>query len=282
MTRVDQLPLEIRESTRAVVWRFVIRDGKPTKPPFRVRRPHEPAAVDDSSTWATLAEALAVVRAGKADGVGIILGDGLVGVDLDHCRDPDTGAITLEALAIVRALASYAEVSPSGTGLHILAHGTLPAGRRRNGKIEMYAEARYFTITGMHVAGTPMALEERTAALATVHAQVFGTSARPLPEPRFREPSSLDDTALIERAHAARNGAKFAALWRGDWSGYPSQSEADQALANLLGYWTDGDAARVDRLFRRSRLMRSKWDERRGERTYGERTIATAIAGGVR
>ena len=88
-----------------------------------------------------------------------------------------------------------------------------------------------------------------------------------------------DDARLLERAHAARNGPKFAALWRGDVSAYPSHSEADQALCNLLAWWTGGDAARVDGLFRRSGLMRGKWDERRGEPTYGERTIATAIAG---
>ena len=62
-------------------------------------------------------------------------------------------------------------------------------------------------------------------------------------------------------------------------SGYPSQSEADLALCNLLAYWTGSDRERVDRLFRQSGLWRPKWDERRGEQTYGEQTIATAIAG---
>jgi primase-polymerase (primpol)-like protein len=87
---------------------------------------------------------------------------------------------------------------------------------------------------------------------------------------------------LIERAHAARNGAKFAALWRGDVSAYGGDnSAADLALCNLLVFWAGGDAARVARLFRRSGLYRRKWDERRGEMTYGDRTIATALGDGA-
>jgi primase-polymerase (primpol)-like protein len=86
-----------------------------------------------------------------------------------------------------------------------------------------------------------------------------------------------DDAHTLARAYAARNGAKFGALWRGDWSGYPSQSEADQALCNHLAFWTQGDPAAIDRLFRRSGLYRDKWDTRRGDATYGSRTIATAL-----
>jgi hypothetical protein len=145
---LEHVPPEIRASTRAVVWRRVLRDGKWTKPPFQARHPGEPAAVDDPATWRTFEQALAVVAAGKADGAGIVLGDGLVGVDLDHVRDPESGALTVEAAEIVRALDSYTEVSPSGTGLHILLRGTLPPGGRRKGAVEMYAEGRYFTVTG--------------------------------------------------------------------------------------------------------------------------------------
>ena len=119
--------------------------------------------------------------------------------------------------------------------------------------------------------------------LAALHARTFATkngdSQRRTRRPTGPLTVDRDDAALLERAHAARNGAKFAALWRGDVSGYPSQSEADLALCNRLAWWTDYDAARVDALFRRSGLWRPKWDERHGEQTYGERTIAMAIAG---
>jgi putative DNA primase/helicase len=87
MIAVDRLPPEIRESTRAVVWKRELRHGKATKVPYVPTRPSERAAVDNPATWGAFDQALAVVAAGKADGAGIVLGDGLVGVDLDHCRD---------------------------------------------------------------------------------------------------------------------------------------------------------------------------------------------------
>ncbi|MCH7661511.1 MAG: SUMF1/EgtB/PvdO family nonheme iron enzyme, partial [Euryarchaeota archaeon] len=79
----------------------------------------------------------------------------------------------------------------------------------------------------------------------------------------------------------ARNGAKFTQLYdTGSWegAGYPSQSEADLALASQLVFWTGGNTAVVDRLFRGSGLMRPKWDESHGERTYGQMTISKALA----
>jgi hypothetical protein len=43
----------------------------------------------------------------------------------------------------------------------------------------------------------------------------------------------------------------------------------------MLAFWAD-DEAQLDRLFRRSGLMRDKWDDKHGATTYGERTIAKA------
>ena len=279
MIAIDRLPRELRESPRAVVWRYELRDGRRTKVPYQPARPWVRAAVDRPATWGPFAAALATARRGAADGVGVVLGDGLVGVDLDHCRI--AAAITDEALAIIRVLHSYTEVSPSGTGVHILARGRLPPGGRRKGPVEIYCDGRFFTITGARVGGTPAAIEERTAALAVLHRQIFGTNGmrQQAPHPPAGLPPNLDDAQLLERARAARNGAKFTALWSGDTSGYSSHSEADQALCNMLAFWTAGDAARVDRLFRASGLCRPKWDARRGERSYGERTITAAIAG---
>ena len=93
-------------------------------------------------------------------------------------------------------------------------------------------------------------------------------------------PSTLADTALLERARAASNGAKFERLWRGDTSGYESHSEADMALSCLLAFWTGGDLVRMDSLFRKSGLMREKWDTvHYGDgSTYGETTLSRAAS----
>jgi len=278
MIDLDRLPVEIRHSARAVLWNREVRNGKPTKVPYVPHRPTELAAVDDPATWDTFAGAHAAYLEGKADGVGVVLGDGLAGVDLDDCRDPQTGAITGGAQGVIQALNSYTEASPSGKGIHILVKGTLPPGRRRKGKIEMYCEGRYFTVTGQHLDGTPPTIEERTAQLAALHAKLFGSNSRGQrkspPAPAIPD----DDATLLERARQARNGEAFARLWAGDISGYPSHSEADLAVCNCLAFWTGKNAARMDALFRQSNLMREKWDERHGAQTYGEMTIARAIA----
>jgi len=56
-----------------------------------------------------------------------------VGIDLDKCRNPETGELEPEAQEIVRRMDSYTEVSPSGTGVHIYVIGTKPEGRCRRG-----------------------------------------------------------------------------------------------------------------------------------------------------
>lgn len=103
------------------------------------------------------------------------------------------------------------------------------------------------------------------------------TPPAPTPRPRHRA-TTASDTALLDRARRARNGALFAALWAGEWRGrYGSQSEADLALCSLLAFWCDSDAARVDALFRQSALYRAKW----GDRTdYRQWTLDRACAGG--
>ena len=171
---VDQIPPEIAASARCVLWNLELRSGKETKVPYRPYRPAQKAAVDDPDTWGTFAEAVAAWEDGQADGVGVVLGEGLVGVDLDRCRNPKTGVLTEEANSIITALNSYTEISPSGTGVHILLRGALPPRGRRKGLVEIYSDGRYFTVTGAHVSGTPTTIQDRTAALADLHASVFG------------------------------------------------------------------------------------------------------------
>ncbi|HJE19788.1 MAG TPA: hypothetical protein K8V35_05500, partial [Aliicoccus persicus] len=52
---------------------------------------------------------------------------------------------------------------------------------------------------------------------------------------------------------------------------------ADMAFANILAFWCARDFAQMDSIFRRSSLMREKWDEKRGKTTYGEATLYKAI-----
>ena len=92
---------------------------------------------------------------------------------------------------------------------------------------------------------------------------------------------SSDDRELIQRAIGAKNGDTFDRLWRGDLTDVGGDdSRADWLLVLSLNFWTGGDAPRIDRLFRQSGLMRPKWDDRRGDSTYGALTIRKALSDG--
>jgi putative DNA primase/helicase len=90
----------------------------------------------------------------------------------------------------------------------------------------------------------------------------------------------LSDNDLLNKAFKSKNGAKIQQLYNGDFSGYPSQSEADQALCNHLAFWLDRDRGRMDATFRTSGLMREKWDKKHFSNgsTYGQVTIEKAIS----
>lgn len=144
---VGNIPEELRAQKCWVCWKTKDRNGKPTKIPINPTTGGQ-AMSNNPETWSTFQLAINGVARYGLHGIGFMLGNGFVGVDLDHCRNPETGELTSEARDIVYILNSYTEVSPSGTGIHIICRGTLPPGPRRRGNIEMYASNRYFTMTG--------------------------------------------------------------------------------------------------------------------------------------
>lgn len=263
-----------------VCWRYEERDGKKTKVPYAPVTGRR-ASSRDPSTWGGYEEAVRAAKERGMSGVGFVFTaeDDLCGVDLDGCLDPETGEIERWVQEIVEELDSYTEISPSGTGVHILLRARLPEGRNRKGRFEAYDRGRFFTVTGRHLSGTPKTIEERQEALERVLERMFGAESMN----GNREPTaasegdsgSLPDAELVERAGRAKNGEKFRRLWAGDTSDYRSPSEADLALCGMLAFWTGGDAARIDTLFRQSGLYRDKWERE----DYRDRTITEVLKG---
>jgi len=181
-------------------------------------------------------------------------------VDLDHCRDPQTGEIEPRALAIIRKLNSFTELSPSGTGIHIYCRTQQPPeGGCRKGHVEIYTQSRWATVTGQHVAGTPVDLEDRTSELLALHQEVFGVAEAPAPlSPAASATSPLTDAELLHLARTAANGWRFRELFDGP---VPpgDHSRLDFELVGKLMFWFGRDYERIDRLFRQSALMRAKW-----------------------
>jgi len=246
------VPRELKERQQWVCWRYEPRDGKlPTKVPHS---PHGGlASVTDASTWASLKAAVAAFRERGHDGVGFVLSpdDPFTAIDLDACRDPETGELEGWAQEIVDAFGSYAEVSPSGTGVHVFVRGELPPGGNKRGPIEMYSASRLLTFSGNHLASTPLAIEERSAKLAKLHRRVFGEPASTNGYVLTGPGNALSEAEVLARAKQASNGEAFDKLWTGDISDYASRSEADLALCSRLAFWTGGAPGRIDKLSRR-------------------------------
>lgn len=270
---LEQFPQPLKEARR---WVCFDAAKTPINPATgKNAMPNEP------STWGTLAAAQAAVTRYGLRGVGVLLGDGLCGIDIDHCRDPATGALSDMAVQIIARMDSYTEASPSGTGVHILFTGTKPAGPCRKSSIglEMYDGGRYFTVTGNVLEAK--AIAERTEACAAVHAQYLAKpepAGAPAPAVVWQAVDRSDEE-ILHTACSAKDGERFAALYAGSWQAYyASHSEADLSFCNLLAFWFAADKARMDRVFRASGLMRPKWDQRRGAKTYGDATLDRAVA----
>lgn len=118
--------------------------SKYTKKPVS---PHDggPGSSTNPATWGSFDQATAAVQRLGLDGVGFALSDSdpFTAIDLDGCRDPETGKIAEWAEKVVDRFRSYTEVSPSRTGLHIIVAGKIPVSGRRSGPIEVYHSGRH-------------------------------------------------------------------------------------------------------------------------------------------
>src|SRR5215204_4288899 len=272
--------LNMRDLRQWLCWRSEERDGKLTKIPYSPITGGR-ASSTTPETWAGYEEAVGAARERGYDGIGFVFTpeDDLCGVDLDKCLDPETGEIEPWAWTIIEELDSYTEISPSGTGVHILVRAALPEGRNRTGRFEAYDRGRYFTVTGRHLAGSPQRIENQQEELQCVVRRVFGEEstnghAKPVPATELVD-NGLSDSEVIQKALAASNSERFSRLWNGDTEEYGSHSEADLALCGMVAFWTGGDATRIDTLFRQSGLYREKWDRD----DYRNRTTREALSG---
>lgn len=262
-----------------VVWRYEQRDDRWTKPPRRADG-RGYAKSTDPETWASYRQAQ--VAAAREDGIGLVMVDDLVGIDLDHVIG-DGGELEPWAVEVLRRFTGcYVERSPGGDGLRIFCRGAAPrSGKGGPGnRLEVYDKRspRYLTVTG-HRFGDDGEVIEAQGALDWLHAAYLQPKEPEYSPPRVQARGTLElaDEELIRRACAAGNGAKFGALFAG--VGGEDASSNDAALVAMLAFWTR-DPDQIDRIFRRSGLMRDKWDEARGGSTYGAQTIERMLARG--
>ncbi len=214
-------------------------------------------------------------------------------IDIDKAVD-DAGNFRPLALELMAAYTgAMIEYSSSGKGLHIICSANVPPHRNKPDaavaarfaplELEFYSSGRgiAFGLTGQAIGCSDARFDMTTLVDTYFPARAPVGPTLPVGDvhPDYRGP--YDDDALIERFMASKPSAAAAfggkatlqQLWRGD---VEIKNEADAALAAHLLWWCGNEAARVERLMRRSALVRPKWNEGRPGGTYLSMTVAGA------
>ena len=280
-----KFPEELRKLNRWVCYRLDPdpKGEKPRKTPVNARTGKN-ASSTNADTWSDYETAKEAAEKYGYAGIGFVIipEDGIVGIDVDHCLNRETGEWSETAKDIMSRQNTYMEYSPSGDGLHVWFRGKKPGSACKNTEtgVEMYEKARYLTVTERAVEGcADTVVPAAEGVLQGIYDKYI---AKQKPERKKRKKAAgdkLTDEEILEKAKEASNGEAFTALWEGRWQGeYPSQSEADMALCMKLAFWTAKDKEQMDRLFRQSGLMREKWDQphHASGATYGQETIERA------
>ena len=304
-----------------VNWKYTQpdRNGKRKKRPINPAN-LGPASHSDPATWSLWDRAEYQYCNNRwVDGIGFVfshesgLYNGLipVGIDIDDCIDG--GNIHPQALRVMEIVPGYAELSPSGQGIHILALCDVAQIEDQFDKlyvnkafhalhIEMYSKERYFTLSGRYIQGSRLYLPDCTDGVLDLYSKVkvhghpptgaYKNAAehRYLPENSNLHPPTQKNTAfsplgfptdreIIAKAETGHDGVEFQALMQGKQF-VDDNSTNDWKLVRKLAFYSGGNAELMDQIFRQSGLMRDKWDRRYGQDnlTYGEKTIRNAIA----
>ncbi|MCD7825935.1 MAG: phage/plasmid primase, P4 family [Clostridiaceae bacterium] len=234
--------------------------------------------------WMTYEKAVKVAKERGYQGVGFVIPKGMFFVDIDHHAPSDPFA----ADRLERFSATYAELSQSGSGIHIYGLCDFSRIPNDNGKwperyykknsrnnIEVYVGGytdRYAVCTCNSLNGCEFT-NRTDALLKTLDMDMVRATAADgssLPE-IHRE---WDIEALIEKMENAKNGEKFQKLFQNkDISDYGSESEADAALAAMIAFWVGNDPETIMQIIEQSALYDDKWQRQ----DYQKSTIAAGI-----
>ena len=267
-------------------WKYIEVKGKKTKKPIAAYGGATGANSEYQKTWVTYDEAVSAMKRMNADGIGFVIPVGHFFLDIDHRELTDPFVQTM-----LKRFNSYAEISPSGNGLHIYGMvnlARLPIAEDKDGKqkldrqfymknpnngVELYIGGltnRFATFTENAVHDVPLC-DCTEAVLTTLDKNMRRSQPKNYSAKRDGDRETFD---IICNLRKQKNGAKFSKLFdKGDFTDYGSQSEADLALCTMIAFRTGNNPEMIDTLFRQSALYRSKWDRA----DYREMTIQKAV-----
>lgn len=175
--RYSTIPAVLRAERRWVCWKYVLNDKtKWVKTPVNARSLGN-AQSSNPATWCDYDTAFdAAFFDREIAGLGFMLGDGWVGIDVDDCYA--AGAFSATASDILGTVPGYAELSPSGNGVKIFLRGTAPQSSADHARgIELYDSGRFFTVTGYAVPERDNAIVAHVD-LSAFYTRYFGAHAR--------------------------------------------------------------------------------------------------------
>lgn len=281
----ETTPEEMKRINNWVVWRAmksdkVTEDGEQVLDKVLKRVNGASASSTDPNTWTDFHTAYSSYASNNFSGIGFVLQkeNRIVGLDLDgHFEDNQP----LTSVAKWVCDNTFVEISPSGTGAHAYFIGDMPDEfkhkyKDHEGELEIYNDGRFFTFTGVSV-GIDNITDDQCK-LNQIVKKYFFKDEEPIKFEQASQPAVLP-TEEIKRRMLKNEKVNDLFNGRADTSGYQSgQSSEDMALCNHLAFWTGKNRKQMDELFRQSKLYRPKWDESRGETTYGFYTIDRAIS----
>jgi hypothetical protein len=280
------------QNVQWVNFKLIEKDGKLTKIPYF--KGNRKASSTNPNTWKTYAEASKdyANTANGFSGVGIIFTPAktLLGIDIDHVLD-ENGKVFGEHKDEIEKLISeadtYTEISPSGTGLHLLllVPEGLPLVANRQSPFEAYTSGRFFTVTekpyGSEKPVRSVGNEEAYKLLGLI-GYPWSKNKAPVPvknpvvEKQDKTKTPTEDSKLLTKMFASKIGVKIKTLFDGDISAYSQdESRADLALCSHLAFWTGKDAAQMERIWLASPLGAREKTQKRED--YRAQTISTAI-----
>lgn len=262
--RWARIPQELRERSQ---WCVADQNKAP-------RTPNESlplAKSNDQTTWRTFDEACAYAAHHDLH-IGYMLheSDPFTCIDMDVKDDTPIEQVQ-RFNRIVKTFDSYTERSRSGRGLHVWVKGKVGEGRKRDG-VEVYSRLRFMICTGDILHQKP--IEHRHELLEVLAAELGHSEAA---QPLADGPEVENDEAILLRAASTVNGAKFQALFSGNWQviGHSDHSKADMSLIQILSYYSRNND-QVKRLFLSSAL--GQRDKATKRLDYFDRTLAQARA----
>jgi len=298
----DEFPDELRALKQWVMWRYVWKwkDEEETSGAW-AKLPMQPngeaASSMDASTWSTFDSVILAFnqRVGYFSGIGFVFTreSGYVGIDIDNAVEwTEIDGVKCPVFGdwIKRTIAkigeTYVEYSPSRTGVHLIVKANpKQAVKFTEGGFEIYAEGRYFTMTGDAIENAPIA--DATEAIDEIVDALLGTRSQPATETTKKDVPisylSIEERLDIACNHAS-NSAAIKKLFEGDFSDYKNgendgRSEADMALCRYLAFYSEGNPTLLMEMMRASKMPRPKWEKHYGDgTTYLSRLVKQVLS----